>query len=434
MSVHRTLGRLLTRPIAYAGACFLSGCGSVNLSSITGGQRSATSLSTVDLTAANTYQESADNNAFDKAEQLVWEGEPLGVEGAVQSESDVDVYDLGPMAAGDRIMAELTTSDTLDGVIGLFDGDGSSLLINDHRNVYMGRRDPFVDVVAREASTHCYLAVAATPGYQANGTYTLVATKELGDPIPSKSPATFLLVFSGGQSVRIGSRPAIDVPPFDAADIGPEYDGLTDYLIDAVVAKVREDFAPFDVTILSTSEGAQFESGMSRLFFGTYDPALLGVAEGVDEFNSDQQQEAIVFTDTFSVFERVSPTTDEMAQALANVSSHEIGHLLGLVHTADPGGIMDVTASLSEILADQAFTRSPIYDLVFPIGDQDAVTYLVDTVGGDYDLAVAAEQNARRTRAKQRFEPNAEPARGKIPFSSCALECGLAGRDTPARN
>jgi len=417
------------RPFGFAGACFLSGCGSVNLSSVVGGQRSTTSLSDVDLDNVETHLESDTNNAFEEAERVMWEGAPLAIQGTIEAEGDVDIYDLGPVVAGDRVIAELDTDETLDGAMALFDGDGTCLLVNDHRNVYLGRREPFVDIVAREPSDHCFLAVSATPGYGDNGAYTLLATTEPDALIPGRRPATVLLVFSGAQSVKIGSRPVIDVPSFDSGDIGPELDGLTEYITEGVVARVREDFAPFDVTILSTSEGATFTTGMSRLFFGNYDSALLGVAEGVDELNRDDQQEAIVFTDTFRAFDRVEPSVDEIIQAIANVASHEIGHLLGLVHTADSVGIMDVTASLSEILADQTFTRSPIYDLVFPIGFQDAVVYLVEAVGGDFELAFAAENRTIRSRLGVGIEHGGAPARSVHPFSSCSLECAAAPPD-----
>jgi len=284
------------------------------------------------LNQVETYVESDVNNVFESAEPVELSAEPVVIQGVIESGADVDVYDLGAVEAGDRVYVDIDVEETLDGALALFDDTGSSVLINDHRNVYLGDREPFIDVVMRYDSGHCYVAVSATPGYGDSGAYTVLATKEPEMRIPEPRANTVLLVFGGAQSVRIGSRPIIDVPPFDAGTIGNSYDGMTDRIVTDVVKHVRDDFEGYDVTILSTSEGAVFEPGMSRLFFGTYDDALLGVAEGVDEFNGDLQQEAIVFTDTFRAFARLQPSASEMAQAIANVSSHEIGHLLGLVH------------------------------------------------------------------------------------------------------
>jgi hypothetical protein len=230
-----------------------------------------------------------------------------------------------------------------------------------------------------------------------------------------------LLVFDGGRQVKVGNRPPVDVPAFDAAGISPVYTGMTEEMIEEIVLHVREDYAGLDIDILSTSEGDVFESGMTRIFFGTYDAALLGVAEGVDEFNATRSQEAMVFTDTFSAFMQLDPSMERMAQSIANVASHEIGHLLGMIHTSDPSGIMDVTASLGELMADQAFARSPIYSGVFPIGLQDAVQYLLDALGGEPAAVPPKLYLAARRSPGLDDDPGRTPARKRLRLSSCSL-------------
>ncbi len=402
-------------------AVILSGCGTNVGSQPSDGSPPTSTLSTLNLDTIPTFYENGANNLLDLAQSIAATGKPQAIRGSISSADDVDVYDLGPVEPGDHIIVDFTGEDSLDGALALFDDAGAALLINDHRNVYLGRYGPFIDVTIRRPSQSCFVALASTPGYASTGDYVLTAVDESTTPIPDPRPDVILLDFAREKNVRIGSRPAIDVPAFDAASISSSYQGTTNDMVSRIVARVREDFAAYDVTILSTSEGAVYDGNMSRLHFGTFDAALLGVAEGVDEFNAANAQEAIVFTDTFSAFMPLAPSVADMAQALANVASHEIGHLEGLVHTNNVDDLMDVTASLSQLLLDQDFARSPLYSAVFPLGNQDSIQSLLDSVGGDEELAHQKSQGRDRTKAQVRGGPWSPPARTACMLSGCGL-------------
>ncbi len=372
----------------------------------------------------DSFAEAGPNDLLELAESIPASEEPRVIRGDLSDADDVDVYDLGSVSPGDHLQVAVSTDSSLPTAIALFDDTGALLLVNDHRNVYMGRHGPFVDVVIRRASTAAFLALSITPGYESQGEYDLVVTKTAGAEVPSSNPDTMLLVFNGASSAKIGTRSPVDVPPFDAAFISPNYRGRTDELIAQVVSRVREDYAGYNVTFLSTSEGAVLEDSMTRIFFGTFDAALLGVAEGIDEFNDNDSQEAIVFTDTFEAFMQLDPTLEEMAQALANVASHEAGHLLGLVHTSDPNGIMDVTASLSQLMVDQYFTQSPLYREVFPVGFENEVQSLLDSVGGNSEVVLAAQSFTLPKINREKSRTVGQAARTFGPFSSCCLKHG----------
>ncbi len=407
--------------LACLGALVICGCGSDPGSS--GDSRPTLASTIVQAGSESPYYESSANDGVDTSDGVNLDEGPRAIHGSITGADDVDVYNLGSAEPGDRIIVEMTPDSSLNGAIAIFDDDDSSLLVNDHRNVYLGEKTPFIDIVVRRPTSACYVATASTPGYDSSGDYSLLAYKEPETELPSERPETVLLVFNGGNGVKISSRPRIDIPAFDAANIDSDYAGQTAVMIEQIIDGVREDYDGFNVEILSTSEGDVYDGTMTRVFFGTYDAALLGVSENIDEFNATSDQEAIVFTDTFAAFSPLNPSVSEMAQAIANVTSHEIGHLLGLVHTTDPSGIMDVTASLRDLLADQSFRKAPLHSQVFPLGSQDAIQMLLDTVGGDPLLALMKyidSPASKQTLAAKRTGP---PARAQFHFSGCG--CGL---------
>ena len=148
------------------------------------------SLNTLDLDAESTFVEAASNDLLESAESVDLANGDRLIYGSIDGPDDIDVYDLGRVRPGDRVVVELVIDNNLYGTIALFDEAGASVLINDHRNVYLGRTDPFIDVVVRRAADSCHVAVAGTPGFSSSGEYALLASTTPGEPIPFAAPRT----------------------------------------------------------------------------------------------------------------------------------------------------------------------------------------------------------------------------------------------------
>jgi len=155
-------------------------------------------------------------------------------------------------------------------------------------------------------------------------------------------------------------------------------------MIDAIVSVMQTQYGSYNVEIRSSKKYPSVPADATVIYFGLYDPNLLGLAENCDEYNADLTQRAIVFTDTFAIFMPLEPTLEEVATAIANVASHEAGHLLGLEHTQDWTELMDTTSPASSLLTAQTFHLAPLYTGVFPIGWQDSPLLLAGSLGTRY--------------------------------------------------
>ena len=137
------------------------------------------------------------------------------------------------------------------------------------------------------------------------------------------------------------------------------------------------------------------------------------MAEGVDLYNADFCDDAIIFTESFtpSLFTG-TPTALELGTAIGNVGSHEAGHLLGLNHTSDDLDLMDDRSDADAFLDDQEFKEAPLSSDIMAIGTQDGVLLLSEIVGlydastiqakGRYP-AQAAKQRLPRSGSLKRF-------------------------------
>ncbi|MFH0980563.1 MAG: hypothetical protein V2A79_03375 [Planctomycetota bacterium] len=291
--------------------------------------------------------------------------------------SDVHVYDVGPLALGDRLTAtcEARPGSQLDPMVALFDADGYRVFWNDDLNMAQGEYDAVVSGVIHHDSTHHYLAVTSTDYTETSGAYRLTVEVERGAGLPQIAGQTIVIDFDGAADVVVAGQSWGTFAAFDAAAIDPMFAGQTDALKGMILAVVRADYAPYAATVLSTDDPMP-PAPYTIAFLGGDSETLFGIADGIDFYNGNHQDNVVVFAGAFG---GLSGALEAIGQALGNVVSHEVGHDLGLMHTTDVTEVMDTTGMAITLLVDQHFGAAAVYD--FPIGFQNAPLLLEETLG-----------------------------------------------------
>ncbi len=326
------------------------------------------------------------NDSFDFPIVAVFDSSGLAkLKGTVESQNDLDVYLLGDLEAGDRVIIDAFAagSATLDASIALFDDARKLVSENDDRTE--SNLDSRIDVIIRHGGDPYYLVVtrsAFASSRKKSGAYTVDVQIIKGNTVPPPVGQILLLDFDGGpvDSPVLGR---MTLPPFDARDIDPIYAGQTDVIKGTIREVMEQNYERFDVTILTTDDplpgaGEKF----TTIFFGGFNDAAFGIAENVDLYNADRCDDAIIFTESFTptVFS-FDPTAAEMGLAIGNVAAHEAGHVLGLNHVDDDLDLMDDRSAADAFLFDQEFKNSPLSSDIMPIGTQDSEMLLEEIVG-----------------------------------------------------
>jgi hypothetical protein len=302
--------------------------------------------------------------------------------GEIDGTNDVDVFSLGAFAPGDRIRIDVrTTSGDLDPVASLFDADENVHSFSDDRTPDGSNLNPLIETILRGRAGEYYLGIVAFPDSRTAGRYSVTVEVERGIGVPATSPQVVYLNWAGGRDVVIPHVGVYDLPVFDAADLGLQFSGQTAFIKDRVEEVIAQRYAGFGLVLVSSDDFAEPSAAHSVVHFGGFDARAFGVSEQVDDLNADQTDVAIVFIDSFRGAFASDPTPEQMALAIGNTAAHEIGHLLGLVHTKDCFDLMDATCSNSSLLQEQELGRAELADAVFPIGFQDALQVVGWTLG-----------------------------------------------------
>jgi hypothetical protein len=330
------------------------------------------------------------NDIFGQTVVAVFDAQGIAeLQGTVESTDDIDVFLLGALNPGDRVVIDAYDANSgLDITAVMFDAEERLVAENDDREDGSGSLDALIDFVVRHGGEEYYLAVshaAFASSSRRVGEYYVDIAKEAGVAVPAPVAQALFLDFDGAvvTSPVLVASPPVRLTAFDSADISAIYDGQTQTIKDRIREVFDENYAPFDVTIVTSDDPPLPEgTSLSTIYFGGFDRSAFGIAEDVDLYNVHRCDDAIIFTETFgpAAFSE-TPSAGEVGTAIGNVACHEAGHLLGLNHTDDDMDLMDDQSPADAFLQDQEFTVAPLSDDILPLGRQDAVLLLNETVG-----------------------------------------------------
>jgi len=322
------------------------------------------------------------NDSFDEPVVAVAESDGvIRLQGTVAAVGDMDVFLIGALSAGDRVVVEVSTQNSpLDASIAIYDGLTHIVVNNDDR---VDSLDSFIDYTARHDNHGYYLVVthsAFAPTGRFAGAYWVDLEITEGSVVPPPVQQTLLLNFAGGRvnSPVLGTA---NLSPLDARDISLLYDGQTDELKDSITTTMEQNYSRFNVRIV-TSDDPPPTTAFTTIHFGGFSPDTFGIADDVDLFNADRCDDALIFAESFGpeVFSH-PPSVTELGVAIGNIAAHEAGHLLGLNHVDDDMDLMDDVSPADAFLFDQEFRVSPVSSDIMAIGWQDSPTLLFEAVG-----------------------------------------------------
>ena len=299
------------------------------------------------------------------------------ISGSVSGTGDYQLFDVGPSSFGDDWVVSMIGSNSSASAftLVLLDEDYDLLM-----RARVSTRSSLRHILRADTST---VYVGVMPYYNSSGgNFGFTVSRDPGASVPAACRQVVYLDFREGDSVSVHRRSAISYPAFDGALLGNVYADHTQLIKDTIVAAVREDYAAYDLLVVSSDDGPP-PTGVeySTVYFGGADSALLGLADSVDMYNEEHEQVAMVYVESFGQYSVMGLTAEDMGVMIGNVGSHELGHLLGLYHTKDPDEVMDSTGSAWDLAGEQTFHRGPLEDSVFPTGTENTPRLLEQTLG-----------------------------------------------------
>lgn len=291
------------------------------------------------------------------------------------------IFDLGSLEQGDRIFISLMrtpgfsrvfTSDT-DYSLAILDGDGKifawyqrTIHFNEHTKLIVGH-----------PSAHYYVAT--------DGAQSVHVRIQRGTNLFQPRQQRVLVSFAGSPRASAGPFPAQPVRTFSATNLNPAWGAAeTTAIKTAILTRLNGVYLPYNVEFFSSDDTPPPNLPSMTVHMGETNLFAYGVADHIDPRNDTLTGTAIVYaTSIFNDFGGGLSAAD-VGTLIGTITSHEVGHLLGLRHVneavdlmftgADPTNPLTIRTDSTVSTAEQVWNQPSI-------GIQDADLLLRETVG-----------------------------------------------------
>lgn len=160
----------------------------------------------------------------------------------------------------------------------------------------------------------------------------------------------------------------------------------------AIKARMQQDYAGLNIDVRAMgTDAVPGDAPVSTIYFvsNSNGAGMFGLASSIDMMNIDHTDFAVIWAGEIGYSNSRSLATSSSDVLLdpsltiaytGSVGSHELGHILGLVHTQpDFADIMSYRNFQTALTS--TFTNTPLWSEMFPIGTQDSFRTLLLTLG-----------------------------------------------------